>query len=130
MSEATLIPIRYLGAKFMKRDHLYGSDVTWESEGDVQLVPAAAAIKLLQHPEFEDARDGKDPVPLKELASKEPEELLEEVDEALKMPLVDLNVMTKAQIIQYAHRYLGVELSPAAKKTELVDTVRRQTRGK
>lgn len=130
MSEATLIPVRYTGAKFMMRDHLYGSNVIWEGEGDVQPVPAAAAIKLLKHTEFEDAREGKDLVPLNELVLKEPEELPEEVDDSLKAPLVDLNMMTKAQIIEYAHRYLGVELSPVAKKADLVDTVRLQTRGK
>ncbi len=113
------IPIRYFGGKPIFRDHLYGTDLEW-AFGDEQQVPAAAAVKLLQHPEFADAREEKTPITVEPEARREPE--IEE-NEA---PLVNLETMTKAQLLTYAQRNFGVELDGSAKKADLIDTVRRQ----
>lgn len=119
-----LVPIRYIGRKSQYTDHLYGTGVTWGFSED-QPVPVTAAIKLLAHPEFEDARDDTS-VPLKALL-REPEPV-EEIDEnELGVPLANLDAMTKAQLLEHAQRYLGVALDASLKKADLVDAVRRAT---
>ena len=76
---------------------------------------------LLRHPEFEDARKGKAKgAPIK---AEKPEQ---EIDDDQRPPAVQLDVMTKAEIAQYAKRSFGVELDVSkSKKEELIHTVGR-----
>jgi hypothetical protein len=49
------IAIKYNGPK-PYTDHLYGSKLHWEIGDTRDDVPEHIAVKLLRHPEFEDAR--------------------------------------------------------------------------
>lgn len=127
------MPVRYIGDRDEFRDHLYGSKLIWQ-QGEAVEVDVEIAIKLLVHPEFEDARDPEDQLeatpkellgglPPKPTVEKTEEEQREELD--MEPPLVNLEGLTKAQLVEYAHRNFGVTLDPAVKKDELIDTVRR-----
>lgn len=126
------IPIRYVGTHTSFSDHLYESGATWEF-GEVVQVALDKAMKLLKHPEFEDARTAKEQAKhtLKDLLALEEKELPPEIDEDQERleqepPLVQLESLTKEQIVQYAQRNFGVVLDTSAKKADLIDTVRRQ----
>lgn len=126
------MPVRYVGDQPEFYDYLYGSKATWQ-QGEAVDVEVPVAIKLLEHPEFEDARDPEDQLAMtpKELLSAERAPLPEMTEEEQEQfdeqpPLVDLDGLTKAQIVEYAQRNFGVVLDPNAKKPELIDTVRRQ----
>lgn len=108
------IAIKYNGPK-PYTDHLYGSKLHWDIGDTREDVPEHIAVKLLRHPEFEDARKRKTEIKV------EPRPR-EEVD--IQPPLVNLEAMTKDQLADYAHRNFGVRLDTKAKKDELVDTVR------
>lgn len=115
------IPVRYVGAKDKEVDHLYGSWVEFHGYGDVKDVPDWAAVNLLKHPEFEDARHWKaknKPIVPEQIHEKKEEE------EKIEAPLVHLESMTKEAIGQYAHRYFGLDLPPASKKSEMINKVR------
>lgn len=124
-----LVPVRYVGQNENGySDHLYSSGGVWPFPEAVAEVPADKAIKLLDHSEFEDARDDTS-VPLKALllpdVKAEPKKEQEE-ELAQEAPLADLSTMTKAQLRQYAQRNFGIELPDTAKKDELIDAVRLQ----
>ena len=108
------IPIKYNGPK-PYTDHLYGSKLHWEIGDTRDDVPEHIAVKLLRHPEFEDARKRKTEIKVEEPPREEPDNL---------PPLVNLEAMTKDQLVQYAHRNFGVKLDTSVKKAELLDTVR------
>lgn len=110
------IAIKYTGPKPFT-DHLYGSKLHWEIGDTREDVPEHIAIKLLRHPEFEDARKRKTEIKVEELPREEQDNL---------PPLVNLEAMTKDQLAQYAHRNFGVVLDAGMKKSELLDTVRLQ----
>jgi len=118
------VPVRYIGAKPVFIDRLYGTGKRWSFSEEVA-VPVSVAIKLLTHTEFEDARIGDKLPPLKTLMTDvtedEPEDELER-----DMPLVNLEQLTKAELLQYAQRNFGVELDSKNTKAQLVDTVRLQ----
>lgn len=114
-----MTPIQYVGAKPVFRDTLFGTGLAWQP-GQVMLVPDDVARQMLRYPTLvmgsaEDAEQAAEPQPKKD----EPFELPEE-------PLVNLEAMTKADLLQYAHRHFGVELDGSQKKAELIDSVRRQ----
>lgn len=108
------IAIKYNGPK-PYTDHLYGSKLHWEIGDTRDDVPEHIAVKLLRHPEFEDARKYKSKIKVEEQPREEVEDL---------PPLVNLESMTKDQLAQYAHRNFGVKLDTSVKKAELLDTVR------
>lgn len=114
--ETMPIAIKYTGPKPFT-DHLYGSKLHWEIGDTREDVPEHIAIKLLRHPEFEDARKRKTEIKVEELPREEQDNL---------PPLVNLEAMTKDQLAQYAHRNFGVVLDAGMKKSELLDTVRLQ----
>jgi hypothetical protein len=111
------ISITYRGKK-PYTDHLYGSKLHWEVGDTRDDVPEAVAVKLLKHPEFHDARKNK-----AEIKVDQPPR---EQEEDVQPPLVNLDAMTKDQLIEYAHRNFGVKLDASTKKAELIDTVRLQ----
>lgn len=114
------IPIKYIGPKRVYVEHLYQTGLTWEP-GQVVDVPEEAAVKLLRHPEFEDMRKNKTPI----VVTKEVEEP-EEPDEDLleRVPLANLEGLTKEQLVSYAHRNFGVVLDSSLKKADLIEAVR------
>lgn len=118
MKEAPKVAVRYIGNQASYTDHLYNTGATWEF-GESVLVPADAAPKLLRHTEFEEG-DAEEAVTEAEGKPKEPE-AEEPINEA---PLANLENMTKAELVTYAHRNFGVELDGNAKKAELIDAVR------
>lgn len=112
-------PIQYVGAKPVFRDTLFGTGLEWEP-GQTHGVPAEVARHMLRFPTFvEGSADAADQVA--DIPPKDPLEA-EERDE----PLVHLETLTKADLLQYAHRHFGVELDGAMKKADLIDAVRRQ----
>ncbi len=126
------VPVRYIGNEPSYTDHIYGTGVTW-GFGEVELVPGDKAINILDHSEFEDARDDQtlsvkdflndaEPLAVKnEDTEKEEQELLDQ-----QPPLANLDTMTKVQLIEYAHRNFGVQLPDTSKKAELISTIRLQ----
>ncbi|MCK2097524.1 hypothetical protein [Thauera aromatica] len=108
------VAIKYTGPK-PYTDHLYGSRLHWEIGDTREDVPEHIAVKLLRHPEFEDARKRKTEIKVEPPPREEREDV---------PPLVNLDAMTRDQLADYAHRNFGVRLDPKAKKAELVDTVR------
>lgn len=126
------VPVRYVGARPTFEDHLYNSGATWEFGETVKVDPRAAE-RLLQHPEFEDARPPKDQdrYPVRMLAAQadlaNPPELTEEEFERLQeAPLVNLDTMTKAQLSEFAQRNWGLRLDSGQKKADLINAVRMQ----
>lgn len=113
------IAIKYVGVKGREVDHNYGSWVVWNATGEIQLVPPESAVKLLKHPEFEDARHnfqkGK---PIK-VEAKEPKP-----EDEPDHPLISLEASTKHEIALYAKRNFGIDVDLGHKKSELVDQVR------
>ena len=104
------MPIRYVGNRPEFFDYLYGSKETWP-QGGVVPVEIPIAIKLLQHPEFEDARDVDEqlahtPKELLALPADVPDEPGVEEDEKTEEelpeepPLVNLEALTKDQIAE------------------------------
>lgn len=127
MQKELQVPVRYVGLnEHGYADHLYDSGGVWPMQDSIATVPVSKAIKLLDHSEFEDAREDTT-VPLKALLSGAPlvQPEKEEEPEA-KPPLVDLSQMTKAQLKDYAHRNFGIELPDNAKKEDMVNAVRLQ----
>ena len=127
MQKEPQVPVRYIGLNENGySDHLYGSGGVWPMQDSISDVPVSKAIKLLDHPEFEDAREDKT-VSLKALLSGAPVVQPEKEEESeVKPPLVDLSQMTKAQLKEYAHRNFGIELPDTAKKDEMINHVRLQ----
>lgn len=127
LKQELLIPIRYVGlSESGYADHLYDSGGVWPMQDSVKDVPLTKAIKLLDHPEFEDAREDTS-VPLKMLLAAEhaPKPELEDEDRLQQeAPLVDLSTLTKAQLKEYAHRNFGIELPDTDKKDVMINTVR------
>lgn len=120
------VPLTYNGKKQPFTDTLYGSGVRWSQTGTTQDVPLLAAIKLIKHPEFKDARKDQQ-LPLKSLLLSEedgPDDDGERERTLEEPPLANVEAMTKAQIVQYVHVNFGVELPSAMKKGEMVDVAR------
>lgn len=129
------IAVEYVGSEGSWKDTIYGSGITWDEFNKVQLVPGAAALRLLRHPEFEDARtdEEKEAWSVEEQAhlpeKVDPEAALEEhlKENEHQMPLVNLEGMTKEALIQFAHQQFGVPLSPSLKKAEMIESIRLQS---
>ena len=68
------IAIKYNGPK-PYTDHLYGSKLHWEIGDTRDDVPEHIAVKLLRHPEFEDARKYKSKIKVEEQPREEVEDL-------------------------------------------------------
>ena len=113
MSE--LVKVRYVGGEESYFDHNYNSGATW-TKGSTVAVSAESAEKLLKHPEFEAAPQAKK-FDVAEPALRE----LEEIEEA---PLVNLEAMTKDQMVAYAHRNFGVVLDKKDKAENLRSSIR------
>jgi hypothetical protein len=112
------VPIKYVGSSASWTDNLYGSGLTW-LRNDFQIVPGYIAVRLLKHVEFQDGRTGKlkgRPIDATEPSRKDEDE----------PPLVDLNAMTKENLVQYAKRNFNLDVSGRAVKGEMVEIVRRQ----
>jgi len=68
------IAIKYNGPK-PYTDHLYGSKLHWEIGDTRDDVPEHIAVKLLRHPEFEDARKYKSKIKVEEQPREKVEDL-------------------------------------------------------
>lgn len=121
------IEVRYDGPKAFWRDNLYGTGKTW-GFNESHLVPVSAAILILKHPEF--TRLGDTSAPLKDLlvASPTVAPLANEREKVEEPPLINLDVLSKAKLAEYAKSNFGVELDIGAKKADLIDQVRAQMR--
>ena len=117
-----MIPVKYVGPKETEVEHNYGSGVFFK-QGEVTMVPDyAAKILLERHPsEYQDGRHHKqqhleikpvEPVPPKFVEDVEPP------------PLVNLDAMTKEQLVTFTHKQWGVELDAKGKKADLIDRAR------
>ena len=115
------IAVRYIGLKDEFTDHLYNSGITWK-QGEVKDVPDWAAEKLLKHSEFEDARHHKQRGKPFEVESKPV--VQKEDEEKIEAPLVSLEAMTKEALVNYAHRYFGLDIPSTVKKDEMINKVR------
>ena len=109
-----MIPIRYIGKKTSFTDTLYGSRATWQ-HGDVVEVDEWQALRLLRHPEFQDARPRKERTAIQAERPEDPP--VETVD---LPPLTSLETMTKNDLTTFVRRHFGIELDAGAKKAELV----------
>ena len=114
------VPVRYVGADKHWKDHLYGSNVSF-SRGKVSQVPDWAAVKLLKHPEFEDAR----PVDKRNRIDAVRPEQAEEIEQMQEIEgHVRLDQMTKDQMANYAMRAFGVRIDTSDLKVDVTQTVR------
>lgn len=124
MSRFQNVPIKYVGLKDEWYDHLYGSGVTFKRD-KVKAVPPHYAVSLLKHPEFVDARpEGEAGTKIQYDPNRQNEHLNEEVEKEDLPPLVDINMLDKTQLTQYAKRYFNQDLPPKARKDEMIDKVR------
>lgn len=113
--------IKYIGSKPVFRDHIFGTGLEW-TPGQAHPVSAAVAEQMLRFPTFDEG-DGEEP---SQEAPPITDQTEERVEEEVDHPLVNLEAMTKADLVQYAHRNFGVVLDPSMKKPELIETVRLQ----
>lgn len=115
--------ITYTGAKPRFIDHIAGSGLAW-SPGETLTVSEHVAATLTRYPTFRREEAELDFLYDEDDAHEiEPEE---EVDLANEAPLANLDAMTKAQLLQYAHRNFGVELDSGMRKGDLVNAIRLQ----
>lgn len=120
-------PVRYVGPEESYRDHLYGTGAEWEFNESIE-IPVPLAMKLLRHPEFEDARPVEEQdVPIKALLGKPRREFAPTDEADVAAPLVDLNSLTKDQLVEHGMRYYGLRLQPTMKKADLVNQLRLQS---
>ncbi len=119
------IPIRYVGPKDSDSDHLYGSKVVF-TKGKIALVPDWAAARLLQHPEFEDARPkGERGKPINAVRVPDPAELEQERMDLEQIEAhVNIEPMTRDQMAAYAMRTYGVRVDATMAKAEVTSAVR------
>lgn len=117
------IPVRYVGAQEQWRDHLYGSDLVFR-QGRVRNVPDWAAVRLLRHPEFEDARK-KDEAGTPIIAGRRPVDEEAEREELQEIAQnVRLQDMSREQLAAHAQRTFGVHLDITDPKLDVLDSVR------
>ena len=114
-----LVPIIYVGGKPEWKDHLYKTGLVFKKD-EITLVPGYAYERFLTHPEFKDGRIGK--MKAREVDTTQPQVEVEK-DEA---PLVNLEAMSKENLAMYAKRNFNLELQMKYKKSELIETIRRQ----
>lgn len=106
----------YIGTKERKEDNVAGTGLSW-TPGQTHEVSALAASKLSAHPSvWEVDMEGEEP----KKAVAKPQKVEEE---PIRPALADLSQMTKAQIVEYAQRELGVEI-PDEKKDDMINRVR------
>lgn len=121
------VAVRYIGGRPFWADNLYGTGKTW-ANGEVIPVPAAAARRLLVHPEFEEASESP-----KELATAgdEPGGPLvgqEQDDDGRDTEdddreAVNISTMSRAELAQFAKSKYGVDI-PMGAKPAMVERVR------
>lgn len=114
------VNVKYNGNKPAFTDRFYGSGGTW-TPGTTLAIEAGPARKLLKHPEFEEV----DPFDALDAEVVEtPEKPVEEVIE--EPPLVNLEAMTKVNLVEYAQRNFGLRLPDTMKVGEMRDQIRMQ----
>mgnify|MGYP000715803635 CR=1 FL=1 len=110
-----MVKVRYIGMEDSWFDYLYRSGATW-TKGSVVAVSDASAEKLLKHPDmFEEAT----------LAKKfDVADEVKAVEKIEEPPLVNLEAMTKDQMLAYAQRNFGVILDKKDKAENLRNSIR------
>lgn len=118
------ILIRYIGAKAVKEDATYATG-PWRNQEE-RPIESSVAVRLLQHPDIWELADDQAELPLLPVAqpvpAKEDEQDLEQNEH--KAPLVQLDIMTKADVAHYAKRNFGIELPATLTKPAMIDKVR------
>lgn len=113
-------PVRYLGPLPTFEGVLYGAKLKI-AKGKVALVGIWAAMNLIRHPEFEDARSPKNRKPLD--ATKPIDD-----DEAAQVGMVaqaiNIDNMSRVQLVQHAIKSYGVRLDAEAPRETVVGQVR------
>ena len=106
-----MIGIKYTGRKALPySDPLYKTGFVWPSLDAVVWMEEAIAAKFLKHPDIFVTVDEEPPA-----AAKLKKPLIEEQkdieDEETLPPLVQLDVMDKRELIQFAQRHFGQKLA-------------------
>lgn len=110
--------IKYVGDKPSRDDNVAGTKLVW-TPGQVHLVPAVQAAKLLKHPGIWQKVGSE--------KSDKPVEIEPEVVEKEKEPpfeIANVDTMTKEALASYALRNFNETLDLTQKKAELVTKVR------
>ncbi|HQR20117.1 MAG TPA: hypothetical protein PKV98_04585 [Burkholderiaceae bacterium] len=116
---AGMVAIVYVGPKAWTVDSVARTGVQWHGRGDVQLVPAAAAKRLLRFPDQWAIADGS-PLP----DAKTIEQRLAELQppEAAKEP----EQMNEDELIDYAHKHHAIEFTPDTPREEMLYQIERK----
>lgn len=130
--KSNLIPIAYVGKKDRQDDPIAGTELVWVP-GDVHHVTPHQAALLLNHPDVwaDDRLPGlqkKKPiipaVPVKPKMTEEEERALSNL-----APLIDIGVLDKDGLQQFAMREFGMELDPAIDETAMREQVQARVDG-
>ncbi len=140
-----MILVKYVGAKPLFVDHLFGTGLSWRP-GEAHEVEVSVALGMLRFPTFEvdggGARwpvgeavlcgdDGapcgtgakKPPIKKSRRTRDESAEAEALAEAGRDLPLVDLHALDKAGLVEYARRHFRVALD-GMKKNELIETIR------
>lgn len=120
------VPIGYCGKKPERADTVAGTGLVWTPD-TVHEVPAAAAARLLNHPDIwylAGPLPGLEPMTaaLKPAVKIDPEKEPEKEKED-PYANVNLQAMTKDGLCKFAHREFGKELDQTHTKGQLIEEI-------